>query len=163
MMMDFSNSCHLVILKAACRFKYLGLGRKEEISLEMHPNNCNGPLGKWFINTCFPTDLNLKLCIFVLCFFCAQPCRPHWGACMCMCVSSIPMFFLSVCMSVCTCTCARVAGSASEWLWSVGEGGGGKKKIGHPLKQKACSQHRNRLLNFHWWACLHGNRLTLRQ
>lgn len=132
MMMDFSNSCHLVILKAACRFKYLGLGRKEEISLEMHPNNCNGPLGKWFINTCFPTDLNLKLCILSFASSVhnlADLIEEHVCAC-------VWVAFPSVCMSVRTCTCARVAGSASEWLWSVGEGGGGKKNRS-PLKTKS--------------------------
>lgn len=66
------------------------------------------------------------------------------------------------------CVCAHVhegAGSASERVCERELGGvrGGKKKIGHPLKQKARSQHRNRLLNFHWPACLYGNRLTLRQ
>lgn len=65
--------------------------------------------------------------------------------------------------------CVRVhvhgeAGSASERVCERELGGGvEEKKIGHPLKQKARSQHRNRLLNFHWPACLYGNRLTLRQ
>lgn len=71
---------------------------------------------------------------------------------------------------ICVCVCVHVhgeAGSASERVYERelegGGGRGGKKKIGHPLKQKAHSQHRNRLLNFHWPACLYGNRLTLRQ
>ena len=103
-----------------------------------------------------------------MCYFRSEAdsfvCNLATFVCVCVCVAFPCFSFPSVWMSVCTCSCV-----VGVCVWVGGGGGacgGGRKeekKIGHPLKQKACSQHRNRLLNFHWRACLHGNRLTLRQ